>query len=297
MRFVDSPQSASLQVVLSGTVEASNVGHNRGVKIFSRGTVDVEAVKPIHLDPLGFSASGATANCSTDSTIDDISAKCRVIERMAWKRAGKSQAEAERIGSRHAEQRIATRMDERAAKMLAEARDAYNENFRRPLLRRGEFPQSMKFRTQQGYLKVVWRQAGPTQLAASTDPPPIAGPHDAAARVHESMVSNLSRALIGGKTLTDKKLVEILEKNKREVPEELRLSNDKEPWSITFAANDPVNAVFADNTIRFAIRGRRFELGNTVVTNTLEMSAVYRLEKTPEGAHLVRQGDVVGRLH
>jgi hypothetical protein len=129
-------------------------------------------------------------------------------------------------------------------------------------------------------------------LAASAAPPPISGQHDAAVRVHESMVSNLSRAMLGGVTLTDKKLVELLEQNQREVPEELRLSNDKEPWSITFSANDPVNAVFADDTVRFAIRGRRFELGDTVVTNTLEMSAVYRLEQTPEGAHVIRQGDV-----
>ncbi|MHB8970878.1 MAG: hypothetical protein ACYC3X_15285 [Pirellulaceae bacterium] len=294
VRFVDDPDNASLQIVLAGTVVASNVGYNRGVKILSRGSVSVEAVKPLRLDPLGFSTGGATATCATESTIDDISAKCGMVERIAWKRAGRSKAEAEQIGSRHAEQRIASRMDERAATMLAEAKETYNETFRRPLLRRGEFPQAMKFRTLQGFLNVVWRQAGPTQLAASTAPPTIAGQHDAAVRVHESMVSNLSRALLGGVTLTDKRLVELLEKNKGqgEVPEELRLSNDKEPWSITFSANEPVNASFAEDTIRFAIRGRRFELGDTVVTDTLEMSAVYRLEKTPEGAHLIRQGDV-----
>jgi hypothetical protein len=106
------------------------------------------------------------------------------------------------------------------------------------------------------------------------------------------MVSNFSRAMIGGVTLTDKKLVEMLEQNKTEVPEALRLSDDKEPWAITFAANDPVNAAFSDNTVRFAIRGRRFKLGDRIVNKTLELSAVYTIEKTPDGARLVRQGDV-----
>jgi hypothetical protein len=133
-----------------------------------------------------------------------------LIERIAWKKAGRSKCEAEQIGSAHAEERIATRMNERAVEMLAEARENYENKFRRPLLRRGEFPQDMKFRTQKGFLNVVWRQASSAQLAAPSVPPSIAGQHDAAVRVHESMVSNFSRAMIGGVTLTDKKLVEML---------------------------------------------------------------------------------------
>ncbi len=76
------------------------------------------------------------------------------------------------------------------------------------------------------------------------------------------------------------------------MPEAVQPSDDKEPWAITFSSTDPVSATFSDNTIRFAIRGRQFELGERVVRNTLEMSAVYKLEKTPEGADLTRQGDV-----
>ena len=74
----------------------------------------------------------------------------------------------------------------------------------------------------------------------------------------------------------------------------MRITEDKEPWSITFAANDPVNAVFDDNTIRFAIRGRRFENWGEPSRDPsrMEMSAVYTMEKTPDGARLVRQGDV-----
>ncbi len=113
-----------------------------------------------------------------------------------------------------------------------------------------------------------------------------------AVQLHESFVSNFSRAMLGGMRLTGEKLVEILEKNKLEVPEALKPSDDKEPWAITFASTDPVNATFSNSTIRFAIRGRQFELGERVVKNTLEMSAVYHLEKTPTGAHLTRQGDV-----
>lgn len=293
VKFADDSQQANLQIVLSGLVDSDNVGYNRGVKIVSHGTVTVHAMKTVRVDPLGLFADPATACCSTDSAICDIIAKCGLIERVAWKKAGRSKSEAEAIGSRHAEERVAERMDQRAVEMLAQARTDFNEKFRWPLVRRGEFPKLMQFATKGGVLSVVWRQAGTTQLAASSAPPALSGDRDVAVRVHESMVSNISRAMLGGITLTDEKLVEILKKNGREIPEELQLSNDKDSWSITFSANDPVHATFSDNTIRFAIRGRRFTAGSNTVSKLMELSAVYQLEKTPAGAHLVRQGDVV----
>jgi len=292
VRLAEDSRHAQLDVVLTGTIASSNVGYNRGVQIFTRGTIGVDASVPVYLDPLGFTSGRAVACCTTDSVIDDIVAKRRLIERIAWKKAGRSQPQAEQIGSRHAEARIASRMEERAAEMLLDARKTYEARFRNPLLRRGEFPQEMKFQTQKGFLKVVWRQASASQLAAPTFPPRIAGRHDVAVRVHESMVSNFSRAMIGGVKLTDKRLVEILQKNKIEVPEALELTEDKEPWSITFAAVDPVNAAFDGNTVRFAVRGRQFESGANTVNKLMEMSAVYKVEKTPQGARLLRQGDV-----
>ena len=293
VKFADNPRQASLQIVLSGIVDSDNVGYNRGVKIVSHGTVTVQASKTVRIDPVGLFADPAAACCSTDSAICDIIAKCGLIERVAWKKVGRSQSEAEEIGSRHAEERVAQRMDERAVEMLAQARTDFNEKFRWPLVRRGEFPKLMQFATKGGVLSVVWRQAGAAQLAAPSAPPALSGNRDGAVRVHESMVTNISRAMLGGITLTDEKLVEILKKNGREIPEELQLSNDKDAWSITFSANDPVHATFADNTIRFAIRGRRFTAGANTVNKLMELSAVYQLEKTPAGAHLVRQGDVV----
>ena len=107
---------------------------------------------------------------------------------------------------------------------------------------------------------------------------------DLAVRVHESLVSNLSRALLGGVRLTDEQLAEILLERTGEVPAGLEIMPDKSKWAITFSPVDPVSAVFADNTIRFAVRGRRFELDATVVRNTLEMSAVYAFEQTATGA-------------
>jgi hypothetical protein len=291
-RLTDHPEAANLQLVLSGIVHSNNVGYNRGVTIHSRGVTRVEATKDVLLNPTGFDAAGANARCATSSTIDGISAKSRMIERIAWKRTMRSKGAAEQIASRNAERRVAAQMDDRADKLLAQARAQYDEHFRNPLLRRGEFPQEMHLRTRRGALTLTMRQANASQLAAPTPPPPVVTQRDLAVRVHESLVSNLSRALLGGVRLTDEQLAEILLERTGEVPAELEITPDKSKWAITFSPVDPVSAVFADNTIRFAVRGRRFELDATVVRNTLEMSAVYTFEQTATGAHFVRQGNV-----
>ncbi len=290
--LMDDDQRAAFAVQLSGQIDSVNRGYNRGVTIRSTALTDVQATKRILFDPMGITTFDADADCRTKSHITGISAKSCLMEKIARRRVGKSKGQAEQVASRHAARRVEERINDQVEELLADVRERYQENFRLPLLRRGEFPQEMALRTQDGRLQLAWRQANAYQLAAPTQPPPLTAKHDAAVRLHESFVSNFSRALLGGVTLTDERLVEIFEESGGEVPEELKIDQDKEPWSIRFSATQPVSARFSAGTLRFAIRGSRFVLGDRTVNNTLEMSAVYKLEKTESGARLTRQGDV-----
>jgi hypothetical protein len=273
-------------------VVSNNVGRKRNVKIHNQGLTQVSALKQIFITPRGLSSTGAVARCSTDTTIQGISARSCLVEALARRQVQRKKGQAESIASRLAEDRVARRFDLRALELLAQAEEKFQDKFRKPLLRRDQFPEDMRFSTSDGHLNVVWRQAQNAQVAAPVAPPPLEAPHDMAVRVHETFVSNFSRALLGGVTLTDERLQQILEDTTGNVPDELKVAQDKDPWSITFSSSDPVSAEFDDGMIRFAVRGRRFTLGDQTFSDTLEMSAVYKLTKTPEGAHFVRQGDV-----
>jgi len=83
------------------------------------------------------------------------------------------------------------------------------------------------------------------------------------------------------------------------VPEELQITEEKEPWSITFAENFPISAAFDGNQVRLALRANRFTRGRnddgTVDQETkglVEISATYAIERTDKGATLKRQGDL-----
>jgi hypothetical protein len=130
------------------------------------------------------------------------------------------------------------------------------------------------------------------QLAAATPPPEMEQNHDFSLRLHESFVGNFSEAAIGGVTLTDERLVEILEENDQEVPDELKIDPSKDPWSITFAATQPIRVEFNDQQVKLVIRGRRFTRGEQVVSAEMDIWAVYDISRTQEGATLTRNGEV-----
>ena len=168
----------------------------------------------------------------------------------------------------------------------------FADKFRLPLVRRGGFPQLMQFRTTDDALQVTMLQAGRDQLAAPNTPPALTGKFDLAVRLHESLVGNLSQAVLGGVTLTDERLAEMIKELTGKVPDELAVTDESEPWSITFTSELPIEARFDAQTVKIVIRGKRFGRGDQEVRKLLEISATYAVEKMPDRARLVRQGDV-----
>jgi hypothetical protein len=140
-------------------------------------------------------------------------------------------------------------------------------------------------------------QVNDSQLAAPTAPPPHDAEHDISLTAHESAFVNYGEAVLGGYTLTDVHLVEIIRDDlKADVPEELQITQDKDPWEITFARETPLRVDLNKDGMKMLVRASRFSRGESpgaqVVTEPLEISADYVIEKTPQGARLIRQGEV-----
>lgn len=308
----DSPQAARLRILLTGTAHSNNVGYNGPVTIYSRGTTSVSASKGVEVTAEGLCQTPAQACCTTRTTIDDICARCGMIERMAWKRAGKQQGQAEAIASQHAAARVAGQMDQQAATMLAEQRERYVEKFRDPLRRRGAFPEELVLSSTPQQVAMRVRCEGEALAAPAAAMAELPMGHDLAVRAHESVIVNFAQDVLGGYELTDLRLEKLIRDDlKAELPDELRvtlpsgqLDPDKEPWSIQFARELPIRARFDGGTVWIAIRADRFTRGEgdqpgtykPAITELVEISATYRIEKTEQGATLRRDGDVQVRF-
>jgi hypothetical protein len=289
--LVADDHQAAMDILLNGSTVSDSVGYNGPVRIFSRGFTSVAAKKRLLLDDLGVSDRPASARCSTRTRIGNVEAG-RLVKRIAMKRIQQTQPEAEAIASRRAAGRIAASVDNRSDDLLGDANAAFRDKFRLPLIRRGGFPQRLDFQTTDDALLVTMLQANRDQLAAATPPPALTGKFDLAVRMHESLVGNLSQAVLGGVTLTDESLAEMIQELTGKVPEELAVTQDSDPWSITFTSELPIQARFADQTVKILIRGKRFGRGDQEVRKLLEISATYAIERLPDRAKLVRQGDV-----
>ena len=291
LNLVASDKQAAMDILLNGSTVSDSVGYNGPVRVFSRGYTSVAAKKRLVLDETGIAGHPATARCRTSTRVGRVDAG-RLIRHVAMRRIEQTQPQAEAIASRRAAGRVAASVDHRSADLLRDANVTFNEKFRLPLVRRGGFPQSLQFRTTDDALQVTMLQAGRDQLAAPGAPPPLEGRFDLAVRRHESLVGNLSQAVLGGVRMTDVALAEMIEELTGEVPEGLKITPDSEPWAITFASELPIEVRFEDQTVRILIRGRRFERSNQEVRRPTEISATYTVEKLPDRARLVRQGEV-----
>lgn len=308
----ENPQAADLRIVLTGTAHSSNVGYNGPVTIYSRGNTSVSAYKTIRISAEGLCDDPARACCATRTTIDDICARCGMIERMAWKRAGRQQGQAEAIASQRAAVRVAGQMDRQAEQMLAEQRQRYQDKFRDPLRRRGAFPEELRLSSTPQRIALRVRCEGESLPPQAVHMPALPEGLDLAIRAHESVILNFVQEVLGGYELTDLRLEKLIRDDlQAELPDELRvtlpdgrLDPDKEPWSIQFARELPVRAKFDGGTVWIALRADRFTRGEgeqpgtykPAITELVEIAASYKVEKTEQGATLRREGDVQVRF-
>ncbi len=296
--LVPDPDRASFDILLTGNAFSRNVGYNGPVTLRSTGRTSIFARKRVYVSADGFDSDPARASARTSTNIYSISARSRLVRKIARKRAASSKGQAERIASGRAQSRDARRVDQQAGEMLDEAHTDFDDKFRHPLIRRDGFPQLMHFATTNDHIVVKVLQAGQAQLAAPGQPPQLEAQHDLSVRVHQSIVSNFSETVLGGLKLTDERLVEMYEEAGRDVPPDLQITPDTEPWAITFSPDRPINVEFAEGGVKIEVRCRYLHRGEeypvvSLAGDEIRISADYQLEVKEGGIQLVRpEGDV-----
>ncbi len=289
--MLPSEEAGRLDLVFHGRIDSDTTGYNGPVQILSTGTTQMEARKQLSLTAERIAGSAAVSQADTSTTIDAICSNrgSALIERLAWRRATKQKAQAECIASRHAEQRFNERMDQQADELIAGANDKLVKRFRRPMAERQLMPEVFRLRTTPSALHVTLLQAAGGSLAAPGAPPDVPSPGDLAVRLHQSAVNNVAHAALGGVVLDEKRLYELLEEYIGPVEPGERQPQDTEEWSITFAARQPISVGFDEGKLAVTIRGQEY-YADGETHPAMNVTAVYRIEKTGRGWKAVRQG-------
>ncbi len=290
--LLESTTRAEILINFDGTATSSNVGYNGPATIYSSAHTEISATQLIWVDEDGLHGDSANADCATTSTINSIATKPRFLRKFAWKQARRKKGQTQAIANANAERRVERRVDETTNELLKKANENLNEKFLGPLGRQDGEPRLLQFSTNPELLQFEMLHAVSHQLAAPGPPPALKGKSDLSLRLHQSLVGNLSGVLIGGQTVTDEQLAELIEETTGEVPEELKITQDTDPWSITFATLRPISIEVDDQTVRIAIRGKRFTRADQKIKSTVEIAAMYDVKRTKEGSTMARKGDV-----
>lgn len=289
--LVPCEEQALVDALFEGTTATENVGYNGPATIYSSGSTALAARKRFYLNAEGVFALPAVSSAVTSTVIHQIDTGGRaLIERVAWKRALRQQTLAEAIASDHAQQRFNQRMDAQADDLVARANQGFQERFRQPLDERGLFPEYFHASTTSQHATLVLMTTGSTGLGAPTAPPELAGTADLAVRSHESSINNLAAAALAGVFLDEKRFDEITTRLLGLPPRKTQ-PQDEENWTVTFADQQPITVRFADGGLQITIRGKRY-MNEGRQYEAMDVTARYRIEKTPQGFRAVRQGEL-----
>lgn len=288
--LVPNDQRAMFDTMLSGVVRTRTTGYNGPATIYTNGATAVRGRKRIVFDEMGFASYPATATANTSSRVTGIGGG-GLVQRVAWRRVGEQKSQAERIAADHAADRVRERMNKQVGEQLSQAQGDYLRKVRNPLLRLRELP-SLRFRTTKELLLGAVLAANRKQIAASSPPPDVTVENDLAVQIHESMINNLAAALLSGHKLTEEELQQRVIDLRGELPDSLKSEEDRDPWSITFASEEPpVTVKFDDDLIEITIRGQRYTSGERSF-RAMNVTAKYKFEIAGAGIKFTRVEDL-----
>lgn len=290
-----SPNGSRGQITVNmeGTINSTTRTNNsQGVSFNTTGVTSVDANKEVFFASQGLIGQRAKAHCVTDNTTSNIRATSAQVESIARQRIAERERSSELEAARRSEQRVESDLNKRVDEQVKDANERLQRDFYAPMSRRGVEPRFIAYNSTTESLQQRMILAAPEHLAAPNNPPELKANGDVIARAHASWVNNLADISLRGALLTDVALADAIEEWRGEVPEELKITDDSEPWDITYASRRPLWLECEKDQIRITLRGQRFTARDRVMNEAMHISATYKVKRDGGMISLVRDGEV-----
>lgn len=292
-QLIDNPRQATVQLQLSAMFSSNNRGLNRGVTIFTRGAVPIQAAETVTLGSTGLVALGNTSvDAQLNTDVLGIQHRLRIVRRIASKKVAQQQGLANAIGEERLENRLRNQFHQQLQGQLAEANQRITPVDPPELRRLGLNRPERTSWSSQRYLSLLWRQQNPKQLAAPSSCPIPVEATGATLQLHQSAISNLIDPVIGSRLIRNTDLARFAGQYTRQIPERILEESRSEPWSITMAAYHPVEIELDDNQVKFRIRITDMERGDQSLGQPATIIANYQIELFDNAIQLRRVGEV-----
>jgi hypothetical protein len=306
---IPSNKRAVVEFHSKGHVWSDSTGFNGPAVIRSTSDTDFTAKKRVELSDEAFTTTSAQADADTCVHLHSVAKQggglgSRLVSNIGWSKAQSSRGQVESIAADHAETRIENRFNDELDDEIQKARKRYEDEYRKPLERRGEVPDYIRFTSDQNSISFEATQASKSQLAASTNPPAAPEKHDVTMRLHETAVDNYSASLLSGATASQNKPDEDVKFNVH-LPKWMdkmwknrkteKVAGKEEPfkeYALTFRENRPISVGFEQNKVKLTVHVAHLKSGDKSFDNW-DVTGSYTPELTGGKVILHREGDLV----
>ncbi|MBI3823268.1 MAG: hypothetical protein HY289_11400 [Planctomycetes bacterium] len=306
--LVPDAHAGVVDVVFAGNIWTDSVGSRRTILIHTATTTAVEVRRRVvfteHAILLlaGPCRAEATTHLLGVTSQMDMDAAAIALNKHFFQHR-KSAAEFE-IADKTAK-KISDRLGDELTPPLESARKAIGGQVKEFNVA-GVALESLRFSTSAAFLQAHLRYATPGQ--ADINPtPPLPTDIDAGMRIHESLVNEIARAAMGGKTFKISEVNQFydattlgfirdgrndaMRKDGLKKLEDLLGKIDRDGTAIHLAARDPVTVAFTAHGFTVEIHIDSIRQGNNDFQG-MRVKGTYALENTTEGVHAVRKGAV-----
>jgi hypothetical protein len=304
--LVPDPHCAVLDVVLDGTVYSRGVGYRRFVLLHTATTAPVAARYRVAVGGAAIQSAPGPVYARAFTTLLGVTTRRGETDTLATQLAalgfGQTREEAEAEVADHTAAQLSQQMGDDLALELNKASGAVGGALAKAR-QLGLDVRCLRLCTTADRLCAGVRIATPGQPAPNPAPAPPADT-DLGVRLHQALVNETARQMLGGKKFTPEKLIQeadaFAKLNLWEgvagadggVPLlEKLLKALGRPVTLSLARQDPLAVSFTGGKIEVRLHVDKVRLGDTDLPG-VRAKAVYRLEGSPEGVRAVRQGPV-----
>jgi len=330
LRTLPAANHIAIELQLAGNIESQTFSYKKPVRVGSLGSTNFTATKHLQINDEQFLVLPAVATAQTKTRTCSIKKTGgrfgrRLVERIARKKVAESKSQAEWIGARHAEQRVADKFDRQVVKAIYQARQNYDSKLHPPLERIGMFPEHLHMASTAGGIQIETRLATYKQISTDRLPPGRHASNDFTLQVHETAFNNFLPHLLAGAKLGQASESQP-PKLEGEVPAWLKkLTNspqvkdqfvspanaptpaadqettaeskasDFKPWSFQLNSEHPVSVSFDDQQVTLRIRIaelKTIEDGEESVLKNWDFLVKYRVVQSGNGILLRREGEI-----
>jgi len=296
--LMPSNNGVSLCLSLNANMSTNSTGYNRGVVLRSTGSSPIQAAKQIFVTPTGISSTPASVATNLQTQINSIEHRSRVVRRIAKRKAAKTQPQANMVAEGRLQVRLRTQFDQQVEEQLGQARVQFasfqQQSQSRPELVRIGMPMpTYSYNSSSTAIYGALTQRTNSQLAALK---PCDLPKAADAQVvieaHQSAMMNAIDVFLGGRTLRNQDLDDLVKQFGGKVSPELEKEANADPWSITFAAFHPIQIDLSDGLVKLTLRIGQMTRGEQVLKQDASVTAIYRPTIYNGDLRLDREGEV-----